>query len=347
MNQHVKLSADDIRRARLDNPKIRERELAADLGISEAEFIAAWCGDTVTRISPDVETIMPRLEDIGEVMALTRNESAVHEKIGIYDNYIHGSHVAMMLGENIDMRIFAGKWAHGFAVEKTDGETVRRSLQFFDGYGDAIHKVHARPDSKINLWQKLISDIRLSDQSAKIEITEKPTEKPAPTVVTDEAVASLHKRWAKMTDVHQFMLILRKLKLSRHQAVVHATADFAWRVETGSVETMMRNSANDALPIMCFVGNPGNIQIHSGPISNIKMMGPWINIMDPTFHLHLRADHISEVWVVRKPSDHGHVTSLEAYDADKELIIQFFGQREEGQEERKAWRSIMENLPRV
>ena len=76
-------------------------------------------------------------------------------------------------------------------------------------------------------------------------------------------------------------------------------------------------------------------------------MGPWINVMDPTFHLHLRQDHISECWVVRKPTKDGHVTSLEAYDAKGEMIIQFFGKRKEGNVELGEWRDILDGLPRA
>jgi putative hemin transport protein len=110
---------------------------------------------------------------------------------------------------------------------------------------------------------------------------------------------------------------------------------------------MMRLAAQDAVPIMCFVGNRGCIQIHSGPIGELKPMGPWVNLFDETFHLHLRDDHITEVWAVRRPTKDGHVTSLEAYGADSKLIIQFFGQRHEGEEERGDWRFLAENLPRL
>jgi putative hemin transport protein len=110
---------------------------------------------------------------------------------------------------------------------------------------------------------------------------------------------------------------------------------------------MMHASVKSGLPIMCFVANDGIVQIHSGPIFNVQSMGPWINIMDPTFHLHLRQDHIAETWAVRKPTTDGHVTSLEAYNAEGEMIIQFFGKRQEGSDERAAWREIMENLPRA
>ena len=93
---------------------------------------------------------------------------------------------------------------------------------------------------------------------------------------------------------------------------------------------------------MCFVGNRGCIQIHSGPIHNVKPMGPWINILDETFHMHLRTDHIAEFWAVRKPTKDGHVTSLEAYGAEGEMIIQFFGKRHEGSGERSDWRQLIE-----
>ena len=102
----------------------------------------------------------------------------------------------------------------------------------------------------------------------------------------------------------------------------------------------MKLAAAESLQIMCFVGNEGCIQIHSGEIATIREMGPWLNVMDPAFHLHLRTDHIAEVWAVRKPTDKGHVTSLEAYGADGELIIQFFGKRLEGYAERPVWRAL-------
>ncbi|RUZ37821.1 ChuX/HutX family heme-like substrate-binding protein, partial [Mesorhizobium sp. M7A.F.Ca.CA.004.05.2.1] len=121
MDQRVKPAPHEIRRARTDNPKTRERDLAAQLGISEAELVAAHCGDGVVRIEPRVNDLLTGLEAVGEVMALTRNESAVHEKIGVYDKVVTGNHNAMVLGENIDLRIFPKVWAHGFAVEKRDG----------------------------------------------------------------------------------------------------------------------------------------------------------------------------------------------------------------------------------
>src|SRR5690606_3049253 len=41
----------DIRQARIDNPKLRERDLADQLGISEAALVAAHAGSGATRIA--------------------------------------------------------------------------------------------------------------------------------------------------------------------------------------------------------------------------------------------------------------------------------------------------------
>ena len=346
MDQRVKPAPHEIRAARSNNPKARERDLALQLGISEAELVAAYCGEGVLRLKPDANELLTGLEAVGRVMALTRNDSAVHEKIGIYDKVVTGTHNAVALGKDIDLRIFPKAWALGFAVEKRDGEAIRRSLQFFDQAGEAVHKVHMRPESNLYAFQSLVAKLESADQSPALDVLARPAGEPS---MPDDAVdvADLRERWSKLTDIHQFFGMLRTLRLDRRQALRLVGGDYAWRLDNDAVGSMMHHAAAEALPIMCFAGNRGCIQIHSGPIANIKPMGPWINVLDETFHLHLRLDHIRETWVVRKPTKDGHVTSIEAYGADGEMIIQFFGQREEGSSEREDWRFLAENLPRI
>lgn len=333
----------EIRQIKIDNPERRERDIAAQCGISEAEYVAAWRGHGATRIATDFDRIFPRLEVLGTVMALTRNESAVHEKIGCYDRFIAGKKAAMMLGEHIDMRMFPSHWVYGFAVENTQGTSVKRSFQFFDAQGNAVHKIHLRPESNVDAWKELATDLALDDRAIGLKI-----EPAVPDVHAnddDVPLDELRDRWSAMTDTHQFVGLLKALALSRLKAVSSVGRDFAWKVAPSSVATMFEDAARIQVPIMCFVGNQGCIQIHSGTVTSIKSTGPWLNVMDDTFHLHLREDHIADAWVVRKPTDTGHVTSLEAYDGRGDLIIQFFGKRIEGQDERSEWREIVERLP--
>ena len=344
MDKRVKPSAQDIRRARADNPKMRERDLAMQLAVSEAELVAAHCGEGVTRVEARVGDLLKGLEAVGEVMALTRNESAVHEKIGVYDKVVLGEQASMVLGEQIDLRIFPKAWVHGFAVEKRDGDEIRRSLQFFDASGEAVHKVHLRPASSLYAYQKLVADLASADQSTHVDVEPIAADEDGR---GDVSVDLLRERWSALTDTHQFFGMLRKLKIGRLPAVRSVGRDYAWQLDGDALKAMLALSAQDQLPIMCFVGNRGCVQIHSGPITNIKPMGPWINILDETFHMHLRLDHIRETWAVRKPTKDGHVTSIEAYDDQDRLVIQFFGKRHEGHDEREDWRFLAENLPRA
>jgi putative hemin transport protein len=335
----------EIRSFRAENPKMRERDIAAQLGISEAALVAAEVGLTAIRIDADANRFLEHVASLGEVLALSRNESAVHEKIGIYENIKAGKHAAIVLGDNIDLRIFPSRWAHGFAVTKTNGEDVKLSLQFFDQAGNAVHKVHLRPASDVEAYHTMVAALRIEDQSQ--DLAEDTSGYDNGSVDGEVSREELRHHWSRMTDTHEFIGLLKKLKIGRQAAIRTIGDDYAWKLDDSAVSAMLEASAADGLPIMCFVGNDGIIQIHSGPVTNIKTMGPWINVMDPTFHLHLRLDHIAEAWAVRKPTKDGHVSSLEAYGADGEMIIQFFGKRKEGSDERAEWRTIIEALPKM
>ena len=336
-------TAEEIRRLRALHPQMRERDFARIHSISEGQLVAAEVGRSAIRIRPDVEAVLKGLTGVGEVMALTRNESAVHEKIGPYEKVSFNPHASIVLGDEIDLRIFPSRWVHGYAVEKSaeDGST-KRSLQFFDRAGNAVHKVHSRPATDLAAWNALVATLRHDEQADTIAVTPY-----APAEVSGDpaSLADLREAWSAMTDTHQFFGMLKKLNFHRLDAVETVGEDFAWQLDHTAVETMFRKVAGTDLPVMAFVGNEGCIQIHSGPITNVSPMGPWLNVLDKTFHLHLRLDHVAAAWAVRKPTKDGHVTSVELYDENRELIIQFFGKRHEGVDERGEWRAVVEQLP--
>lgn len=151
--------------------------------------------------------------------------------------------------------------------------------------------------------------------------------------------------WKGMTDTHQFFGLLRDFGVSRTQALRLAPPQFVRQVDNNATRTILEQAAASALPIMVFVGNRGMIQIHSGAVANIKVMGPWLNILDPGFNLHLREDLIASSWVVSKPTSDGEVTSLELFDNGGNTIAMLFGVRKPGQPELTAWRAAALNLP--
>jgi putative hemin transport protein len=333
------------------NNKVRHRDLAHSLGISEAELLAAHLGpdhaksDTnfrTIRLKSDWSSIIADAHSLGEVMALTRNESCVHEKVGHY-GHPTGQNNELLLGKEIDLRIFFKEWAHGFAVIENFYLDCRRSFQFFDEFGNALHKIIIRENSDLFAFENIIEQYRSADQEAKIDI-QAPGIQEAPWIDVDIDLLGFQRDWLGMADTHQFFDLIKKYKLSRIQALRFAPEGYAQRVPLHFTRELLRKVAIRHIPIMVFVANRGIIQIHTGPISKVVMMDPWLNILDQNFNLHLREDDVYDSWVVRKPTDDGIVTSLELFDSKGEAIVMFFGERKPGSPELETWRGVVEDF---
>lgn len=334
------------------NEKIRHRDIAKQLGISEGELIAAFAGINIIpsevgemqaiRMCPKWAEIMASIGPLGEVMALTRNASCVHEKVGIYKNASQDGPVGLLVGE-IDLRIFYHAWAHGFAVREMTKDGLQRSLQFFDKTGVAIHKIHLRAQSSFANYDALVNQFQSIDQAPGIQVTS--LDKPAAELPDQDIdVTAWRQSWRAMKDTHDFFGLLRQFKVTRTQGLRLADREFAQAMPTTVVKGLLGLVASAGTPIMVFVGNPGMLQIHSGPIQNVVSIGDWMNVMDPRFNLHLQMDSVAQAWLVRKPTTDGIVTSVELFNKNGEAIAMFFGERKPGNPELSAWRNAIEEL---
>ncbi|GAB2175675.1 hemin-degrading factor [Dongia sp. agr-C8] len=330
----------DLRQAR---PGIRNRDAAEALGVNEAELIASGLGAQTIRLQPDWPGLFARLPKLGKVMALTRNETVVHERRGTYAEASFNDHVGLVLGPDIDLRIFLKSWRFLFAVEEESRRGILKSLQVFDRHGTAVHKIFAEEATDAAAWATLIADLRAPIQSAQLDLAA-PETKVAPRPDTEIDIASLLDGWQNLKDTHDFVPLLMKHKAQANQAFRLAEGRFSWRLENGAVRRLLEIASERAVPIMVFVGNPGIIQIHSGPVARIQMVGEWLNVLDPEFNLHLREDKIAEVWKVEKPTSDGIVTSVEVFDGGGERMATFFGWRKPGQPELEAWRGMVQDL---
>ena len=167
------------------------------------------------------------------------------------------------------------------------------------------------------------------------------------TADADVNVAAFRDAWTQMQDTHEFFPLLRKFNLARTQALRLAAPRFTATLANGAAREVLQGAARTGLSIMCFVGNPGMIQIHTGPVKRIEVMGDWLNVLDASFNLHLREDRIAQTWIVRKPTADGIVTSVELFDAEGETMAMFFGERKPGKPELPGWRALVERLPGV
>jgi len=336
-------------------PKLRARDRATRLNVSEAELVAAECGGLVaTQLAGAPKEIFGELGSLGEVMALSRNDACVHERHGRYEDIQLGhGHVGLVLGPDIDLRVFFDSWRFTFAVT----ENGRRSLQFFDRYGSAVHKVYVTDATDAAAYDALVAkfaapspawpDVESIVATVNVDKSNDDSgndDKNNHNVDDVNDPQGLRAAWQSLKDTHDFFPMLRKFKATRLGALRAAGTDLAQQVSLDTAETVLTRAAESGLPIMVFVSNKGIVQIHTGPVEKLMRTGPWFNVLDPRFNLHLNTTAITSTWIVNKPTVDGWVTSVEVYAANGDLIVQMFGARKPGKPELTAWRDLLVSL---
>ena len=314
--------------------KMRHREIAERLQISEGELISAHVGIGVgaaadqsdeilqaTRLRPDWSGIIGALESLGEVMALTRNGSCVHEKTGVYypvslKTGKAQNQIGLVEGTEISLRLFYSQWAFGFAVVEKTGAEFQRSLQFYAADGMAIHKIFLKPQSKITGFNGLVSKFAESVQSSAMTI-----------VKTDSLVEAI-----------------ADSQLSQQPDALLATEESRLNLPDFPLQKLLEEIAKAKLSIKIIVSNRGASQSHLGPINHVEMRGPWLNILDPGFNLHLRADHIATSWRVKKLTAAGPETILQIMTAEGETIATIAAATTGEQSEPLEWTALIHRM---
>ncbi|WP_316840471.1 hemin-degrading factor [Pedobacter gandavensis] len=324
---------------KVEQPKLRIRDAARALGTAEAALIATTVGDTAIRLKDEFPEILQGVEALGKVMALTRNDNCVHERKGVYKKVTFRGSMGLAVNPDIDLRLFMSQWASGFAVN----ENNRKSLQFFGKDGEAVHKVYLTEDSDESAYEALVAKYTAADQKVPLEMV---VAKPATEEVPDAAVEvdSFQKAWLALEDTHDFHGLLKTFGLSRTQALRLAPEGHAFSITLDSLKAILHKASETDLQIMVFTSSAGCIQIHTGLVKKLVETGPWFNVLDPDFNLHLRMDAIASIWLVKKPTKDGIVTSIEVFDDKGEIIVQFFGKRKPGIPEDENWRFIANEL---
>ncbi|MDZ7753610.1 MAG: ChuX/HutX family heme-like substrate-binding protein [Gammaproteobacteria bacterium] len=330
---------------RAGRPRLRIREGAATLGTTEAELVAAGCGDTAVRLKGPLPRILEGLGDLGEVMALTRSDHAVHERHGCYRDVRNGGAVALLLpSDGLELRVFYRRWHHGFAVTEDTAAGTRRSFQFFDSDGTTVHKVYLTDKSDAGVYESLVAHHRHPDQSGELYVHPYPA---TPLRLADEAVdvAELRRRWNATSHAYELDILLCGSGVDRLQALRLVGHPQAEAVSPASLRVVLQGCAEQGLPLRIQVASPGVVQTHCGPVARLVETGPWFNVLDPEFSLHLRDSAVASAWVVRLSTIHGDIASLELFDAAGGRVAVLTGERLPGCAQSAAWLDLLAALP--
>lgn len=326
-----------------DNPRLRARDAAEKLGISEAQLLDLQRGDSVFRLEPHFAELLKKFKSLGTIMVLTRNNAVVHELTGQYEKLYVNSHgdkeIAIAINPGgIDLRLFLYKW-HSAYAQITDKHT---SIQFFDYEGTAVQKIFSTQASNMDAFHQLIMEFKAAEPQP-LQLQAQPTI--TAHTLADEAVDinALRADWQQLQDVHDFPKMLEKHQVARLQALNLVGHQWAQPLSTTALEVIMNQVRDDQIEIMVFVGNAGAVQIFSGYIDQLKWFNNWFNVLDKEFNLHVDTEQLAHAWLVHKPTDKGQniISSVEFFDAQGETLLTLFGRRDEGKSANQDWQSLL------
>ena len=259
----------------------RHRDIAEDLGISEGQLLAAHVAtpeETRLHAKP-LRSDWPALR--GALHRLGPVMALTRNHACVHE--VVGcypeqvSAAGAACGQEFALQLDYAVFAQGFAVTESNDQGVQRSLQFFDAQGQALHKVMLRPPSNVTAYAALVAHFATA---AVPEFAAAPAAALAP--------------------------LLSSARQSGAQPVA-----------VSGVQGLLEGAAEQALALRISVANAGVEQTRSAPVQRIAVMGPWLNVLDPGFNLHLRQDLVASAWLLPLAGS----VALQLLDAQGRLLL--------------------------
>src|SRR5277367_3016894 len=110
--------------------------------------------------------------------------------------------------------MFFDQWRFGFTVK----EGILKSLQFFDSFGSAVHKVYLLDGSDPRAFDRLVEAYEWRPADLPPAIERHPRLSGCPTLDSATYVESFWSNWDSQCDLHGFGALLMRYGLSRSHA---------------------------------------------------------------------------------------------------------------------------------
>jgi putative heme degradation protein len=169
------------------------------------------------------------------------------------------------------------------------------------------------------VFKEVVAQFRSADQSDVTQIG------PIETQRANEGMDSL---WSSRI-VSDWPMCADGKPLTRPELSLQSAAIQAEPLGAGAAEVVLKRAAELAISLVVVVGHSGAVQLHRGPIQKILRTGPWINVLDDAFNLHLRDAQLTSAACIRELTDAGDV-SLYWGDAHHRPVLQIFSEDRSG-----------------
>ena len=323
-------------------PTAPQRQGAEDLGVTEAQLVAAHCGHSAVRLRGRWAALLGDLVQLGAVQGLTRNEHAVIEAEGVYRDLRISNDEICVVDQGINLAATTRKWASAFAVREVGRFGVRNSLQFFDDAGLSAHKLFLGPHSAGCAFDAITNLYADEDQSDGIFVRADTVRALGSCPQID--IGELRARFAHAKSVGEAGEAIEELGGDRLRALRLLGEPHARRAVNSAVLRALELAAVRFVAIKASVANAAAVQSFEGTVLNVKPVAGWVNVLDTSFNLHVRAAAIAETWIVQTPTEDEPEVTLEMFDHESRCIATLGGASGEGPFEYERWLGITDEL---
>ena len=278
-----------------DNKKIRIRDAANQLGVSEAELLSTEiCQNTFFLSINNYNTFFQDILSLDKIMFLIRSNSVVHEKIvrtkdiKLINNYLfyNESNNSNLL--KFDIKLFK----YAFFQSKKHRKIDLKSFQIFNFKGDAILKIYLKGDDKIKF-----NEIGLKYKcNYNYELQSK------------SVVKSNNNNPKKHIDLY-FKDIVEKSKKREYF------------LKENPLRRILASTSKSKELIQIYAIGLGTIQYHEDIVDKIIDYGPWINVIDEDFNLHVLEKKLTQFILTEYKNKSQLYYAIDFYDCDNKRVL--------------------------
>tara|TARA_B100001115_G_C15819194_1_gene407109 strand:- start:467 stop:1417 length:951 start_codon:yes stop_codon:yes gene_type:complete len=261
---------------------LRIRDAASKLGVSEAELLSTEIGDTTSYLSIDnYYEFFKNILKLNKVMFLVRNDFVVHEKIITALSYILKENYIMSKDGNRLIDVNFNNIKYAFFQKKKHKKIELKSFQLFDNNGNSIIKIYLKDDNH-NPFDK---------------IAEKYKKKYLYELQSQDLTLQNNSNYYTFQDINVFY---KQRQTNSHS---HKIAGKNFR-------SIIDKVSDYKIKIQIILVSKNIIQYHEDKLIKIVDYGPWYNILDKNFNLH----------ILEKKIHHLEIHNLSTSEIDYHLI---------------------------
>ena len=280
-----------------ENKKTRIKNAADTLKFSEADLLSTEIGENVFYLDiGDYDQFFQKFISIDKIMLLIRSDYVVHEIIVDSSKIIFKKDsLACSENPNLPFTIFDPKlFKFVFFEKKIHAGKELKSFQFFDINGKAQIKIFLK-GLKTNRFEEIASEYKKEYQY-------------------DIQKAVLNQNKKNINLIREVNILEREYNIKKNDLKTN-------EINKNILRYILDGASNNSIPIRIHAFGDKINQNYRGLVKKIVDFGPWINVMDKYFNLHVLENNIKKSIINKYYKTKHSIIIISFFDSNQDKVI--------------------------